>query len=362
MSHKASFPEVPQYNEIFEGREREPDELLKELAEIALGERDLNLADFIKQNSNGEGEALSRSLGDIEVERRVPDHDVLHMERVIASGRTIVEKDFANDPRTRKIVEAILILHDIITHPKNSDGYKDEAQESADYSQNLLQICGYEKDEIRDILQGIAQISYIVNNGTPETPDAKIAFDADKLDQFGVIGLLRYVSTSGQQGRPHFNEADPLHRTDRKLHQHDNTLDARFIRLPQILDRLATNAGKEVAQRRYDFEQGMILREIELEIAENKEHKDAPWATASGAMLIFKAFEKAGKERRSFYEPKDPFGEEGRPLDAHQYPLDALIIAARDTSEMGMPGEIAERRRQFLNDCLTELKRELAGE
>lgn len=359
--HGPTFQGPPEHANVLPFYQMKQGDRLMTLAEIGTEEVSLDLTAYIGSLGKRDKKKRPPPIADIEVERQVPDHDILHLKRVVESGKHIVTEDFADDRKTKRIVDAILKVHDIITHPKNSKLYKVEAQESADYAENLLRVCEYSEDDIREIILGVKQISYI-RNTPPETPEAKISFDADKIDQFGAIGFLRYYATGGQISRPFFHPDDALHKNRRrKLRQFEYTLDARLKRLPEILFMMFTRTGMRIADRRNDFEQNVIFSEIETELREYGEYEGRGWTTESGAMLIMRVLDQAGKNGKSFYEPNDTFGEKGRQLEPSKYPLDELIIASRNGMAKNAPQEIGDRRQKFLQDFLAELKLELAG-
>jgi len=359
-SDTGKFEGPPEHAALMPFFRNSSEERLKILAETATEEITTDLLTYVK-DSGKKSRSKKPELADIEMERQVPDHDVSHLRRVEENGNNIVAKDFANERRTRRIVYAILKVHDLITHPKNTKLYKVEAEESAGYAINLLRICEYPEDEIKEIVMGVKQISYI-RNMPPETPEAKIAFDADKMDQFGAIGFLRYFATGGQINRPFFHPTDPLHdKKRRKLRQFEYTLDARMKRMPEILEMMFTRTGTQIAGRRDEFELNVIFPEIEEELEEYKVYAGRGWTTESGAMLIMRVQHQAGQNKKSFYNLEDPFGESGRALDASKYPLDEIILASRNGIAKTAPPEIGERRQRFLKDFLEELKLELAG-
>ncbi len=90
------------------------------------------------------------------------------------------------------------------------------------------------------------------NAQTPETPEAKILFDADKLDSIGAIGIGRAFLFAGEIGaRLHCPEV-PVEET-RPYTPEDTAYREYRIKLQYIRDRLMTREGKKLAEARHQF-------------------------------------------------------------------------------------------------------------
>ena len=49
------------------------------------------------------------TLEEEKMHRQVPDHDIQHLDRAVENGRKIVQEDFANDARIKKIAEKFIM-------------------------------------------------------------------------------------------------------------------------------------------------------------------------------------------------------------------------------------------------------------
>lgn len=86
----------------------------------------------------------------------------------------------------------------------------------------------------------------------PQTLEAKIVQDADRLESLGAIGLARVFYTAGALNRPLFDSADPLGK-DRELNDVKWTLDhfqKKLLRLPETMH---TETGRMLAEHNADF-------------------------------------------------------------------------------------------------------------
>lgn len=132
------------------------------------------------------------------VEKRVKDrkgaHDFSHFLRV----RNIALKIADAEKADREIVEAMALLHDLIR-------YEDEREENS--VEDTLKEAGKILKELdmtdkmaRIILDGIKSHSlHSKTHKEPSTLEAKILFDADKIDSVGEIGIARWFMTVGNR-------------------------------------------------------------------------------------------------------------------------------------------------------------------
>jgi uncharacterized protein len=86
----------------------------------------------------------------------------------------------------------------------------------------------------------------------PETREAKVLFDADKLDAIGAIGIARAYLFAGEIGaRLHSSDLDPEKSASYSI---DDTGFREYrVKLRKIKDRMMTSAGKRMADERHQF-------------------------------------------------------------------------------------------------------------
>jgi uncharacterized protein len=96
----------------------------------------------------------------------------------------------------------------------------------------------------------------------PVTPEAKVLFDADKLDAIGAVGVARAFLFAGEVGaRLHSPEAD-LEATE--PYSIDDTGYREFkVKLCKIKDRMMTPAGRKLAAERHAFMEEFFKRFLE---------------------------------------------------------------------------------------------------
>ncbi len=123
-----------------------------------------------------------------------PVHGYPHVHRVrelalqIASHYSEVDKE---------VIELAALLHDIA---RNGPGKADHAFTSAKVAELLLRSMGYPEQKVALVVEAISTHSYSADR-EPQSLEAKILSDADKLDALGAIGVARVFLYSGAIGR-----------------------------------------------------------------------------------------------------------------------------------------------------------------
>lgn len=120
-------------------------------------------------------------------DKQDPAHMRDHIERVYKLGMIIGREEGAD----LKILMPALLLHDIV-RPTDEESEVDHAIRSAEIAREILLRFGYNNEEISKIVNAIVKSSTSNSNESiPDTLEAKILFDADKLDGIGEIGIRR---------------------------------------------------------------------------------------------------------------------------------------------------------------------------
>ncbi|RPJ79091.1 MAG: hypothetical protein EHJ94_08535 [Deltaproteobacteria bacterium] len=86
----------------------------------------------------------------------------------------------------------------------------------------------------------------------PETIEAKVLFDADKLDAIGAVGIARAYLFAGELGARLHNTDNNIQNT--KPYSKEDTGYREYIKkLCKIKDRVLTAEGHRMAEKRHDF-------------------------------------------------------------------------------------------------------------
>jgi len=119
-------------------------------------------------------------------------HDLEHALRVREWGKKLAQEEAADT----MVVELAALLHDI---GRSGTVEKTHAESSAGLAMNILQKNGYSEDIVRRVKDAIISHSREAGH-EPNTLEAKILYDADKLDFVGAIGLGRLFILAGVHG------------------------------------------------------------------------------------------------------------------------------------------------------------------
>ena len=121
-------------------------------------------------------------------------HGSDHLFRVWKIAKKIGIKEGAN----LKILEPMALLHDIIRPEKENDNC--HAKYSSQMAQSVLRNLNYTEDEIKLIVSGILSHSIHCDSRIePDSLEAKVLFDADKIEAVGPIGISRWFLTMSKK-------------------------------------------------------------------------------------------------------------------------------------------------------------------
>jgi uncharacterized protein len=180
-------------------------------------------------------------------------HDWTHVERVKKLAQHIGKKEKAN----LKIIEIAALLHDIGRKDEmNKKGLFCHAEHGAKIAKGILQKYKLRRDEIDDIVQCIETHRYR-NNKIPKTIEAKVLYDADKLDSIGAIGVGRDFLFAGSAGSNtlYTGNEKKLARSgkDYSYTKEDSAVLEYEIKLKHLKDKMLTRTGKRIAKERSKF-------------------------------------------------------------------------------------------------------------
>ena len=152
-----------------------------------------------------------------------------------------------------RVLDVAALLHDIGRREEDtSKGLVCHAEISAAKSRKLLAKYKLKKEEQENILHAILSHRFR-NNHEPITIEAKVLFDADKLDSIGAIGLGRIFLFAGEVGAKLYNE-DRANAHKTKAYSEEDTAWRDFlVKESKVKDRMLTKTGKRIAVGRHRF-------------------------------------------------------------------------------------------------------------
>lgn len=175
-------------------------------------------------------------------------HGPDHSERVYAMSLAIGNKLQAR----LDILAAAALLHDIGRRFESaSRGKICHARKGAEMAEEILTGLVFAKPDIEQIAHCIRAHRFR-GSDRPETLEARILFDSDKLDSIGAIGIGRAFLFAGQIGaRLHDAEADHAKTLS---YSRDDTAYREFqVKMSRVRDQMLTPLGRKIADRRHRF-------------------------------------------------------------------------------------------------------------
>jgi uncharacterized protein len=181
-------------------------------------------------------------------------HDWDHTLRVYNLCIHIGKKENAN----LEILKLAALLHDIKRYEEDQSREICHAEKGAILAKEILKKHNYEETKINKIANCIETHRYRDNN-QPESKEAKVLFDADKLDSIGAVGIGRAFLFSGEIGAKLHNKDIQLEST--KPYTKEDTAYREFlIKLKDIKEKMLTNEGKRIAEERHIFMNNFFIR------------------------------------------------------------------------------------------------------
>lgn len=174
-----------------------------------------------------------------------PAHDVAHVCRVVANARRIACGEAGADVF---VVDAAAFLHDIVQLPKGTGEPGESARRSASEASVLLRSLDVPSPAIQAIHHAIEAHSFS-GGMKPETLEAAIVQDADRLDAIGAIGIARLWVTAAVMGSK-LHHADDPEAQARSLNDRAYGLDHIPVKLRKLPELMNTPTGRKLAVER----------------------------------------------------------------------------------------------------------------
>ena len=176
-------------------------------------------------------------------------HDISHFRRVWMTARKIMIHHQA-DPL---VVLTACYFHDIVSLPKNHPERSQSSRLAARKTRDILHrdFPDFPPDRFAAVEHAIEAHSFSAGIA-PQSIEAKIVQDADRLEALGAIGLARMFAVSGALGVALFDAEDPF-ADARSLDDRAFALDHFQTKLLRLPDTMQTDVGRELAQHNADF-------------------------------------------------------------------------------------------------------------
>jgi uncharacterized protein len=176
--------------------------------------------------------------------------------RVLALAERIGQAEGAN----LEIVRAAALLHDVAREQAQTDGL-DHAAFAANRAREILS--GQPHDKVEAVAHAIAAHRFRTGP-EPATLEARVLFDADKLDAIGAVGVARAFAYGGAHGQRLWAPVDAVdvaRWAEEGDHPHEHTPVHEFVvKLSRLKGRLFTITGRSIAEERHAYMVGFFER------------------------------------------------------------------------------------------------------
>lgn len=176
--------------------------------------------------------------------------------------RRLCERIGAAEGVDMDVLLAAAYLHDIARSSQDdSNGAVCHAEKGARMAAPIVEKLPLTADQKENILHCIRSHRFRGNH-KPRTPEARVLFDADKLDAIGAVGVARAFLFAGEVGAR-------LHSQDAKIeatrpYSVDDTGYREFkVKLCKIKDRVLTHEGQKLAIDRHSIMEEFFNRFLE---------------------------------------------------------------------------------------------------
>ncbi len=172
-----------------------------------------------------------------------------HVERVLLIAERIARTEKDADPF---IVKTAALLHDIARIEETErHGAVCHAELGSRIAYGALIGWGLDTEHADRIRRCILTHRYR-NNHAPDSIEAMILYDADKLDSIGAVGVGRAFLFSGEVGARLYNTSAEVRRS-RAYDQEDTAFREFLLKLRFIRDTMMTAEGRRLAAERHRF-------------------------------------------------------------------------------------------------------------
>jgi len=182
-------------------------------------------------------------------------HDWDHTERVYRLCQRIGRKEKAD----LGVLRLAALLHDIGREEEDrSRGRICHGKSGAALAREILKRRGCDPATVRAVVHCIGTHRFR-RGGAPRTLEARVLFDADKLDSIGAVGIGRAFLFAGEIGaRLHDREIDvaktkPYTREDTAYREY-------LVKLSRVRDRMTTQEGRRLAAERHRYMAAFFAR------------------------------------------------------------------------------------------------------
>lgn len=203
-------------------------------------------ADLAKRFGGEDSLALSLFPHSIASGKEDGAHDYAHLMRVWVNALAIMQEEGGD----RRIMVAAVLLHDSVAVEKNSPMRKMASRLAAEKANDVLADMGWTDVDRRKVCHAIEAHSHSAGI-EPESLEACILQDADRLDAIGLIGAARCFYVAGRMGSVLYDVED-VTAAARELDDVRFALDHFPAKLFRLSSGFRTRKGASLARERHN--------------------------------------------------------------------------------------------------------------
>jgi uncharacterized protein len=188
-----------------------------------------------------------------------PDDDPVHGFEHVMRVYQMAERLAIAEGADLEIIQSAALLHDAQEEGNHAQQSVDHRNihhlTSAELAGEILRAEGWETPRIEAVQHCIRAHRFRDGREPPQTLEAKVLFDADKLDAIGAIGAARAIAFAAQAGQLAY--AQPSQRfmeTGQTEPGEPHSAYHEFVfKLRKLKDRLYTPAARQIGEERHRY-------------------------------------------------------------------------------------------------------------
>lgn len=188
-------------------------------------------------------------------------HDKEHIYRVLYSALDIARGENCVD---YDVLISACLLHDIARQEQSENPAICHAEAGAEKAYKFLTESGFDVSFAEKVKHCILSHRFRKNKA-PESTEAKILFDADKIDAAGTLGIARTLVYQGAMCEPLYSLLPDGRVSDGTNDETPSFFQEYKYKLEKIYSRFYTKRGKEISEERRKTAESFyndMLREV----------------------------------------------------------------------------------------------------
>ena len=201
-----------------------------------------------------------------------PGHDPVHGFDHVLRVLHLAEQLASAEGADLEIVRAAVLLHDAETpeafhQPTPASKRTSHHLDSAEFARRQLEAEGWPEQRISAVEHCIRAHRFRDEHEQPQTLEARVLFDADKLDAIGAVGVARAISYAVTHGQPAYAKPSEtfLQNGVREPGEAHSAYHEYVFKLCKLKSRLSTPAAIALAEQRHRFMVG-FFEQLEEEV------------------------------------------------------------------------------------------------